>query len=391
MKESLRRRLAEPYPDGPKPARSVAFHDALGLRVPTWRQLSDAIASDRGTAPGEYGIAWWQNYAMDQTARILISDYTLQCLQSVQTNLIEAALHLAHYEAAAEAKTARIDRATKEQRSFAGFRSRTPLDEVDAALVDLHAAGVLRATGSTLDCAAVVAAVVAACPVPLIDLGFRSLRNGVAQRIQSSRVALNREYEAALSAALQRCYDELGPPGWLDWAIDLRNLFVHRGRRTSIDETNVTSLLLDQRGQKIPKVEILRRLPRSPARSDMEMFRDFAVSSPVLCESASVTLGGLVASLSSVVEALAATLLSIWATRKAAPNGVEQPTQQWPSRTFDDERFAGYFPDSLPFNPTSFHTSPAMSIRMKTAAMLDGQRESIWKRAGPTAPPLDRK
>lgn len=252
------------------------------------------------------------------------------------------------------------------------------MDDIPNALTEMHAAGVMRAVASTLDCAAVVVAVVSATPTSIIDLTLGRLRRGLRDRVLSQRVTEAKDFEKAAHDLLETALTSSGPPGWLDWALDLRNMYVHRGRRLSMDEVNLSASLVDARGRPVPRVSVTQRLPSSPSRSDMEVFRDYRAMQPLLPEAASSTLHGIVATAVRFVDAIAHGLHETWQRRRARPS-VEQPPQQWPERTFEDDIFTGYEPGSAQFDPRAFQGSPVFVKRMMAAAMFDGVRDRVWK------------
>src|SRR5439155_3032497 len=89
MREEDRERLRRPYPRDGDP--ETWFAEALGVFVKPVRELSREIFADLD--PERLGVGWWAPHP-GASRRILISDHLVSCVDSIQTNLNEAALHL---------------------------------------------------------------------------------------------------------------------------------------------------------------------------------------------------------------------------------------------------------------------------------------------------------
>jgi hypothetical protein len=82
-------RLSREYPaEEPREGRLAR---ALQVDIPVWRQLRDEIFGDLDDHV--FGVGWWAP-GPGTSRRILISDHLYNCVPSVETNLIEARLHL---------------------------------------------------------------------------------------------------------------------------------------------------------------------------------------------------------------------------------------------------------------------------------------------------------
>jgi hypothetical protein len=185
--------------------------------------------------------------------------------------------------------------------------------------------------------------------------------------------------QAALGVQLETAIVSAGPEGWLDWALDLRNMLVHRGRRLEIGQYVLRQpILLGPDGQPVPRVRRVAQLPRDPGRSDVEVF----LSNPketVLSEEADETLIGLLGSTRVLLEAIAAHLSDLWTWRRTNATTLVQPTSQWkdgPSNV--STNFKGYKPSATSFQPGlgSMHTDTARRIH---AAALDDASRSLWR------------
>ena len=70
------------------------FAGALGVKLDHVRQLSAQILGDLD--PKEFGVGWWRLPTESKTTlqqRILVSDYLLDALLGVETNLLDLQLH----------------------------------------------------------------------------------------------------------------------------------------------------------------------------------------------------------------------------------------------------------------------------------------------------------
>jgi len=151
-------------------------------------------------------------------------------------------------------------------------------------------------------------------------------------------------FEAGIAAA--------GPPGWLDWTLDFRNMLVHRGRRFEF-------------GQFVPRSPTLyganardccgraasRSFPATPAGPDVEVFLDTPWTL-VLTEEAEQTLQGLIGSTKALLETTAERSLDLWCWRRNHPASLPQPAAQWPNgRSTRSTGFNGYAPGTLELVP----------------------------------------
>jgi hypothetical protein len=67
------------------------FARAVEVQVPALHKLYREIFNDLDDIV--FGVRWWASQ-LDTGRRILVSDHLVSCVSSVQTNLIEASLHL---------------------------------------------------------------------------------------------------------------------------------------------------------------------------------------------------------------------------------------------------------------------------------------------------------
>jgi hypothetical protein len=324
---------------------------ALGMELPQWTALETDILADLKEQP-PYGIGWW---APDPgtSRRILIADQLYCCATSVAGNMTEAALHWLEFLDASDRDSARfVDAVTIEngRPTVSAPRPRSPLEQLGPEFIRIHQAGIIRALASVLDCLAGVIIGVAALPTSILRADFARARyrlnriTGIANDGEEMQAQFAPRLEANIVAA--------GPPGWLDWTLDFRNMLVHRGRRFEYGQFVPRSrVLYGAEGQRLLHSRRVTHLPRDPGRSDVEVFLD-PPWTLVLSEESERTLRGLISSTKALLEASAKDLLALWQWRRDHPGSLRQPAAQWPNgRSTQSTGFNGYAPGSLELAP----------------------------------------
>jgi len=81
--------LLKPFAQSEDP--EIAFPQSVGIETPEVEVLYREIFRDLDEKV--FGIGWWAPHP-GTSRRILISNYLLECVRSIRTNLTEAALHL---------------------------------------------------------------------------------------------------------------------------------------------------------------------------------------------------------------------------------------------------------------------------------------------------------
>jgi hypothetical protein len=104
------------------------------------------------------------------------------------------------------------------------------------------------------------------------------------------------------------------------------------------------------------------------------MFLD-AAHPPVLTESAGTALRGVLESTLRLIGDGGALLLDLWRVRRASPTLLLQPREQWPDGPSSATAgFAGYAPDSIPYDLSSIRSDPILIRRMNAASLGDAAR-----------------
>jgi hypothetical protein len=381
-KEDLMK-LQTAYPHGQESAADDRFARALDVSLPRLRELADAIFTDFNETT--FGVGWWAAHSLGAARRILISDHLHECAISVETNLVEAKLHLLEYVDAAEreshfvrnAVTLNADCTVKSLKFPPRLK---PADDLARHLVALHEGGFARAIGSALDCLGGVIVGVLGLKTSLLRADINRAREvlGKVDPNAGPETSIQVDFARTLEAAIVSA----GPDRWLDWATDFRNMLVHRGRRlhlTSIEPRG--NALFDHTGHPVGLVRAIPQMPRDPALSDVEVL--LSDVPPVLEEEAETTMRGALRSTLALAEAMSARLASVWSLRRATPALIEQPREQWktvPSAPLSP--FAGYDRASLPYDPKVLAGNPDLLRRLRCAALEDGSRPR-WKDFAP--------
>jgi hypothetical protein len=387
MKVSDLVRLSEPYPEGECSTNDRAV-TALGLPMRRWKELEALILNDFAEhCP--YGIGWWAPHP-GTSRRILISDQLYACVGSVSANMIEAVLHWLEYQDCAERDSERfadVVQIRDGQFDVILPRPRNALEELSREMVVMHIAGMARALSAALDCLAGAIIGVVAIPTPILtaDLG-RKIREFF------TRIGQGTTDGEKIQADFYRKFSEVitsvGPDGWLQWALDFRNMLIHRGRRLENGQfVPKTPQLYGPDGEQVLRSRRLTYLPRNPSMSDVEVWRESPMTSIrdplealVLTEDAAQTLGGLLDSTKAMISETAKLLIDVWKWRRDNPQILTQPAAQWPkgAAATPASVFQGYAPRSRDLSSSIASTHPNVRRRF-LAASLDDASRSQWE------------
>jgi hypothetical protein len=349
---------------------------ALQVDVPVWRELGNEILADLDEHV--FGVRWWAPHP-GTSRRILISDHLFGSVRSVESNLVEARLHLIEamdfWERESDFHARAVSVTTDGRINLQLPERRCPLDELRPAMSMLHTVGFIRAVAGALDCFGASVVGVVALKTSLLRADLDSARRALAQVTGASA---GDRVQADFRAQLEALIEAVGPPGWFRWAVDLRNTLTHRGRRLQLSELRpIPSGLVHPDGRPVIRSHVIHQLPRDPGRSDVEMFLDGA-NPPVLTETAATTLLGVLQSTLRLTAEGGVLLLNLWRTRRGTPALLFQPIEQWPNAASSATAgFRGYAPDSVPYNPTQLRSDQVLIRRMTAASLGDAQR-TAW-------------
>lgn len=349
---------------------------ALQVDVPVWRELGNEILADLDEHV--FGVRWWAPQP-GTSRRILISDHLFTSVRGVESNLIEARLHLIEtmdfWERESDFHARAVSKTTDGRINLQLPERRRPLDELIPAMSMLHTVGFIRAVAGALDCFGASVVGVAALKTSLLRADLDSARRALAR---VTGATAGDRVQADFRVQLEALIEGVGPPGWFRWAVDLRNTLIHRGRRLQLSELRpLPSGLVHPDGRPVIRSHVIHQLPRDPGRSDVEMFLDGA-NPPVLTETAATTLLGVLRSALRLTAEGGLLLLNLWRTRRTTPSLLFQPREQWPNgRSSATAGFRGYAPDSVPYNPTQLRSDEVLIRRMTAASVGDALR-AAW-------------
>lgn len=327
--------------------------------------LAQQVATDM--AAGE-GVAWWD---LDPARSILIGDYLIGLMESVEANLTQASMHLARtkelWTADSFATKAGMQSASVTgQGIFAPPTDKQANHRVEA---NGHAAGFFRAAGSALDNIAGIVVGVAGLRTSIVRAAWTDLQLGKDLPVGSAPEGPGQDLQVEIVGAV-RAAITTGPNGWSDWTMALRNTLVHRASRLAM-------FMSDPRQPD----GFLRPLPRHPFQTQCEsMARTDRLGQDVVPEHGTDTMATILSCLIDVVSATAITCVSVWDTRRESPSLILQPSHQWPRLAQGREStFGGAHPVSLPWiKDGAMAMNPTTATRIKAARLLDEDR-APWK------------
>ncbi len=356
--------------------REVRANEALGVHIPAARAMFEEIVGDLSET--RFGIGWWAPHP-DKFRRILISDQLLLCAQSVQTNVVEARLHLLELrEARDNAAESMGGRVTVDPSGPRILPAERAADELPAAMVWLHTGGFLRAIGSAFDCLAGVIIGVAAIPQSILRADFTKVM--VYLRRLSPHEA-STEAQAEIYQRVQSSIEAAGPPGWHAWTLDYRNMLVHRGRHMVLSRLlPEKSPILSASGQPVVYARQVVLLPNDPGRSEVEVLRDAPTNHFLLTEDGALTVERVYESAVQVIEAASRALAELWRRRRASPSLLIQPQKQWEHLPATQScGFRGYAAGTVQVKGEAMFVNPLFGRRLQAAALTDAQRDE-WEK-----------
>ena len=355
-------------PFSPSDDPEIAFPKAVGIDTPEVELLYREIFNDLDDKI--FGIGWWAPHP-GTSRRILISNYLLECVRSIRTNLTEAELHLLeavdYWEKEGDflANSISVDDNGK---PIINVPSRTrPIDDLARRMATLHTVGFFRALVGALDCLGASIVGVLAIPTSITFADLKRTNKILVKSQNPIHMGFRTKLDGILVAA--------GPAGWADWTIDFRNMVTHRGRRVHITQLVPRGVpILGPDGKVIPRVRIAEHLPSDPCRSQVEAFLDDG-RLQVLTEHAEITLRGALSSAIDAIRKSALELSQIWVLRRKNPSLLTQPRENWPN--FPDANqthFNGYSPGTTPYKPTEWRAHADLYKLFTTAALSDDLR-----------------
>ncbi|MFD3510107.1 hypothetical protein [Nocardia sp. NPDC058666] len=313
-------------------------------------QLKQALTRD--LRDDVVGFTWWVGYSMPIEARGWLSHYLTNAVGTVGTNLRDAAVHLWSYEEAVQKENIYFARQRRKSAGPPNLVERNGMDWRRLAHIDAERAGFFRAVGSVLDTLAAVVVGVGAINVNIVKADWGTLntidtaptyprtsgQNGRGGQLRKRLAAEQTEGGLAQDQLLRSARGAAaaaGPAGWETWAQATRNGFVHRARWTDF---------LVQVDKRKPEAGTYSLLPRQPELvQGFELQRVDALPDVCLTEDASITMHGVLGSVTPVVQAVTAECQKLWDRRQMKPAMLPQPhADNWLPAPAPP--FAGYDP-----------------------------------------------
>jgi hypothetical protein len=369
MRDIDLKQLEQPYPHGAKVGHR--FAKAINAEVPSSGILAEEIANDLDIQT--LGIAWWNHLPFE--ARVLIGDYLYQCTSDIETNLLEAKLHLMELVHLRELQSKEIEDSITLVNGIPVFhrgKNSCPSEDLPSKLASMHLAGFFRAIGSSLDC-------IGAAIVGVLGLSKNLRRANIGTAENALRDLIAKGTATPLEMGFHKFYDSekhsAGPVDWLEWTTQYRNALVHRGRLVTQNEIAPAGRLLNvQEGQLKIKAKLVTHATKFPDRSEAESWIRSKYMS--LGEDIDSTLHGVFASCQQFEEAICEQLVTIWQTRRQNPGLILQPVAQW-NTTAKGNVFPGYKAAPSPdFDEVT--SSPTFRKRMAAAGLDTKQRRKMW-------------
>jgi hypothetical protein len=365
--------LNEPYTT-PNEGLDRRFGSAIGSDIPSAGQLVLEILNDLDEQT--FGISWWSSVPVEE--RILIGDYFYQCGEGIEKNQIEARLHYFEWLDARKSiddlivDSVKTDSQGKFYQKFPPAKSAS--DELPYKLEAMHICGFFRAIGSSLDCLGGVIIAVLGLQASLrkndILSALRTLKSLKAP--QTAGEMLQIEFRDFLESEIESS----GPKDWLEWCDQYRNVFVHRGRRFTSNQTHRRGgLLYDATGEEILRAKATLHLAKHPDKSDAE---ELVKKDMVLNEDADITFKGVFKSCRDLNEAVCERLVSIWRERRNNPSLIEQPGSQWDTK-IRACTFSGYDVNAEPLTSNLMTSHPILRHRLLAASADDAHHTAVWQ------------
>ncbi|MBV8758737.1 MAG: hypothetical protein JO257_15730 [Deltaproteobacteria bacterium] len=376
LSDEVMRKLSTPYGDAPA-ERDHGFDRALGIFVPAVNALVAAIDSDMDVTV--HGVRWWVGHPIGDKRRILISDHLIESVRSIEKNLVDAKLHelsLAHFDAREAHQMRHLVTVQRGQIKMEFPKRETPIDDLSRTMGDLHRVGFFRAVGSALDCLGAACVGVLGVPIDLLKSDLGGLRAWLKKQQQNPSPSVDGPFFRGFAANLEATISAAGPPDWLDWTLDMRNMQVHRARRFQLATVHPRPTgAATASGDPEVISDVALHLPKSPAHSDIEVMVATTYQ-PLLSEDSAATISGV---LRSTVEVLATTCTALtraWEFRRTAPNLVMQPLKQWANTPAKPvSQFPGYAPGTRSVAHDQLLGNPRIIRRMQVAALSDADHE----------------
>lgn len=377
MRDKWRKQVEVAYTNEELSPEAGGSRVAVRLGVDSKRvdQLAAAIYADLDEET--YGIGWWVDFGSAKR-RIVVSDYLHQSVAAIGRNLLEARLHQLEAESAWDSSEEWFKRALLDApQGDLLAPPKNAEEELRGTFGDIHAGGFFRAIGSVLDCIAAAVVGVAGLPRRIFRVQWKVVLDDLSALAEANDP--RRDFAEAVMARR----DSAGPEMWSEWAIEMRNMLVHRGRRVNINFVLPTSSLVYLPGGMAYKPHrVVPLFQRDPGLSEIEvMHLKGKVTDVVVPEPAEETANSIFESALFFANEFSSLALELWDRRRSDRGLVEQPLdKQWPEvREEDPTSFDGYNPRNLGTEHlNTIMVNPQEGKRI-TAALATDDLHPIWE------------
>lgn len=317
----------------------------------------EVFSSDLAKDLGDGGFRNWKHDLPDEIAASEVADYIVGVTGSIATHLQSLAIGYQNFkDARGEMDDRLISNLGSTGQMFVAphdFIGREKQSEIDSR-VGMSLRGIFISLGSVLDCLAGCTVGIAGIDVDVFaaDIGlFRPIGKSEGYPAGSKLIkglaaegSPAREEQLKLIKAVGAALRQSGPTGWLEWAIGMRNMMVHR-------ELRATALVVGS----ISTPNRIGRWPvANPNLSNLKAMRQAPdqLRGYYLQEDMNTTLKGIIRSIDAATTAAIGAIEHLWALRKQDLELIRQPARQW-REPRESPNFAGYDPGSveLPGNP----------------------------------------
>lgn len=321
------------------------------------------------------GVAWW--LGLDVGRNILIGDYLIGLTESADVNLTQAAMHLAEavrIEAAHDMNTLRNMRAAAAR----GRRFGPWSEDYDNQAVILagHEAGFFRAVGSVLDNLAGIVVGTVGIPTDIVRASWTRVAAGASPRTRTKKqsndwAALPPEHQEHIAAFAGELADRsaAGRPDWIQWALDVRNMLVHRASRLAVQVQDAQS----STGFAHPR-------PKHPAQTHAEsLARMSSLADHLVGRDTETIFDSVFTDLTNLGTFVASACVEHWDARRQNERLHHQPRSQWPRlRQGDERRYTPPGPQVHFRGVNGLVLNPATADRFRNAHLGDGDRK-LWR------------
>jgi hypothetical protein len=329
---------------------------------------------------GELDPEFWAHQSADPVAAAELADYVVGATQAVGSNLQSLAVHFENYKEVRFAQESEMRmNLSKTGKPYPAIANGERYSERALRLVT-YERSVFVSIGSVLDTLTATLIGYAGLELDIHHADYSWLLpmdpNDYPSPTANRRLfrALAPEGTAARARqieairAFMAAIDHSGPAGWVDWAIEMRNMFVHREHRSE-------SVVVDR----VNKTWQINYVPAAdPTVSSLAAFlgSKTLLDGYYLKEDVKTTMSGLIDSLNASTTGVLAVLTKLWDDRKMNPSLISQPSSQWKKRT-QNSRFEGYLPGSaLIKKGVTMYSHPQNVARFRSGGLFDESPDS---------------